>query len=558
MTLEALKGETIMSALAAAGILATGSRRDGLSRGPFCGMGVCQECLVTVDGRQGQRACMTPVDKGMRVLSQGYAAVPRASSCKKDNVPPPVMSSPALLIVGGGPAGLSAAKAAALCGIDVALVDERATLGGQFFKQLSKAHRFTGRTSMDAQHRAGSELIDEVERLGVRIWRNAVVWGAFGATEIAAMIEGRQHLFAPSRIILATGAYERGVPIPGWTLPGFITTGAAQTLMRTYRVTPGRQVLIAGNGPLNFQVAADLVAAGVKVAALVETARAPGLANGADFVRALVASPGLIGQGMSYLRQLRRAGVPIRYGSAIVSACGNASVSEASVAMIDWRGQAIAGTSERFEADAICVGYGFLASNELARALGCEHFYRTSDASLVAKTDADGLSTASGIYLVGDGASIGGADAAQAQGFIAGCAAARSLGRTIPSGVERALSGARHALSRHRAFQAALWRIFSAPLLSTNLASEETVICRCESVSLGSVRQALSEGCATIGSIKRRTRLGMGRCQGRYCVSLAVAELEGQGRAIDESLLLAPRAPGKPVTVGELAAKPTA
>lgn len=544
------EGETIAASLAAAGRAKLGTRRDGAPRGLFCGMGVCQECIVTVDGAPGHRACMTSLTRGMNVTSCGYAVAPPPASCVPATSPT-LVEEPEVLVIGGGPAGLSAARGAALCGARVALIDERAVLGGQFFKQVAKTHDAVP-TALDAQFCEGGALIAEVERLGVRVWRDSAVWGAF-ADSIAVSAEGRQRLFKPKRLILATGAYERGVPIPGWTLPGFMTTGAAQTLMRAYRVRPGRRVLVAGNGPLNLQVAADLVASGVAVVAVAEAAD-PGWRHPVDLLRASWHAPGLIRDGLSYLHRLRRAGVPIHYRSAIIAALGEDRVDAARLARLDEKGRAIPGSEFEIAADTICAGYGFLPSNEIARALGCKHDYVPEKGILVPVIDEDGQTTIPGVYVVGDAAGLGGTYAARERGFLAGCAAARGLAHRVPADVERERRARRRQLGHHRAFQRALWRLFAAPALTTQLATADTVICRCENVRLGEIQQATHQDGASIASVKRQTRVGMGRCQGRYCAPILAALLAPR----DETAMMAPRPPLKPVRLRELAQEPDA
>ena len=249
----------------------------------------------------------------------------------------------------------------------------------------------------DAQVRGGRALIDEVEGLGVRIWRDAAVWGAFSAQELAVTANGAEHTFAPERLILATGAYERGVPVSGWTLPGCMTTGAAQTLVRAYRVLPGRRVLVAGNGPLNLQLAAELVAAGVDVVAVVEAATRPGLRHAGALLRAVSVAPGLMRDGFRYLARLRRAGVPVVYASALVAAHGDARVDGCTIARIDAAGRPVPGTSTRVAVDTVCVGHGFLPSNEIARALGCRHVVRGDSGDLATVTDSAGLTSVPGV-----------------------------------------------------------------------------------------------------------------------------------------------------------------
>ncbi len=273
--IAARAGESVAAALAAHGILSLRTTRDAAERGMFCGMGVCQDCLVEIDGKPEQRACMTKVDRPLQVRRQIHgrplALVGEEASPRSDEI---VVERPEVLVIGAGPGGLSAAIAARSAGAEVVLVDERAQPGGQYFKQVSID--LAEAAAPDRQHREGAALIETARRLGVEIRSGVTIWGAFGPGLFAAVAEGHSHRFAPKTTIVATGAYERGWPVPGWTLPGVMTTGAAQTLWRTARRLPGRRVLIAGNGPLNLQLAAELIEGGAEVVAVVEAAPRPG------------------------------------------------------------------------------------------------------------------------------------------------------------------------------------------------------------------------------------------------------------------------------------------
>src|SRR5690606_28423382 len=267
--MEAFEGETLAAAIAAADIREFRLARDGSPRGMFCGMGVCFECLVTVDVRHNVRACMEPVTEGASVTRQIYpgeaaiaAHAPQAHETRR----------PDILVVGAGPAGLAAALAAREGGLEVIVLDERSTAGGQYFKQPNKGLQPPDGLGVDSQYREGARLIRQVREAGIEILPHALVWGGVPPLSIAVIVDGCILAYETRSVIVATGAYERGVPTPGWTLPGFMTTGAVQSLLRSHRVAPGRRVVIGGNGPLNIQVAAELHAAGAQVVAVAEAA----------------------------------------------------------------------------------------------------------------------------------------------------------------------------------------------------------------------------------------------------------------------------------------------
>ncbi len=552
--IQTMAGQTVLAAIVAAGEMVCRTTERGAARGLFCGMGVCQDCIMDIDGVPNQRACMTLVRDGMVVA----AGAPRPEPVMAAADPETVALAPEVLVIGGGPAGLAAAAVAGEAGLDVVLIDERTKLGGQFYKQPADGFRIDAR-AIDQQFRNGNALIERVAASGARCILGMTAWAAFGAEEVWASSSTSSLCIRPKRVVLATGAYERGVPLPGWTLPGFMTTGAAQTLLRSYQIAPGSRVLLGGNGPLNLQVAAELVGAGVSVVALAEAAAPPGPRTLASLASMAIAAPDLVRDGLAYRNTLRRAGVPTFHRHAIVHVDGGDAVRQARLAEIDDRGNAVAGTEKSFDADVVCAGYGFLPSNEIARAMGCRHRFDAGLGHLVAERDQHGRSSVAQIWIVGDSGGLGGARAAEASGIIAGADIVRDLGYKVGGRkvcdareVQRAVA----ALDRAKQFQSALWTLFRAPRIVDQLAQPDTMLCRCEEVSVATVRAVLADGkTATAGAVKRLTRAGMGRCQGRYCGALVVELVARHGGiGIDEFSYFAPRMPFKPVPVATVSA----
>jgi NADPH-dependent 2,4-dienoyl-CoA reductase/sulfur reductase-like enzyme len=533
-------GDTLAAALWVAGITGLRETARGDTRGLFCGMGVCNECLVSVDGRESQRACMTKVTGPHIVRRQGFPVrLPQSATGTA-----PILASdlavrtPDLLVIGGGAGGLSAAAVAAEAGLSVVLIDERARLGGQFFKQPGEAHRFATAIAADEQVAEGRKRIDRAQRAGVEIVSGADAWGVFAPLTIGVTTAAQSLLFRPRHLVVATGAYERGVPVPGWTLPGVMTSGAAQTLLKTDGVLPGRRVLVCGNGPLNLQVALELARAGTTIVAIAELAERPGLAKAGPLLRLMSSAIDLAWQGAAMLGELRRRGIPLLYGQ------GLKRVDRSGDALTALVGQ------RRFEVDAVLMGYGFMPSNELLRALGCRHDFDTARGHLVTQRNEDCETSMAGVYAVGDCCGLLGARAAADEGVIAGASVASALGRTVDP---RLVANARRALVQHMRFQKALWQVFAAPRLQTERAEPATIVCRCEEVTLGAIEAALGDSVPTIGEVKRRTRLGMGRCQGRYCAPVLASLLaERQGRPVDELAFFAPRVPARPVSINDL------
>ena len=550
--LQGRRGESLAAALTAAGERELRIARDG-RRGLFCGMGVCQECLVEIDGKPAQRACMTKLDGPIAVRRQPAtpgAPIPAAAVSTATPLATPSASSEALapevLVLGGGAGGLNAAIAAAEAGARVVLVDERPMPGGQFFKQRLDSPAVAHAIPDDGQFSGGRALLDRAKAAGVTIMAGCQVWGAFEPLDLM-IFDGRGSILCrPQRLIVATGAYERGLPVPGWTIPGVMTTGAAQTLLRSYGVLAGKRLLIAGNGPLNLQVALELARAGAEIPAIAELATAPGMHSLGALAAMAASTPDLLRQGWGYTRELARRKIPLHYAHVLAGVEKTETGLRARLA--PWP-RADHVEAKAFDVDTVLMGYGFMPSNETLRALGCRHEFDSGRGHLVCERNDDCRTSLEDVYAVGDCAGLGGARAAEAEGIIAGAAAAASLGHPVKS-----VAAARHALARHRRFQSGLWRLFAASRPMAGMAHPSTLICRCEERSMSEIGEGFAQGSQALGAVKRLTRAGMGRCQGRYCGPVLAALSADRESMLGEAAFWAPRPPIKPIAIADIVA----
>jgi NADPH-dependent 2,4-dienoyl-CoA reductase/sulfur reductase-like enzyme len=458
------------------------------------------------------------------------------------------MRSVPCVVVGGGPAGLSAARTAARQGVHVMLVDENAELGGQYYRQIPGSFRpgTLGKESVE-----GRRLIDEVRALGVELQLGTVAWGIFDQRVVALATQDASERVVAETLILAPGAYDRPVPFPGWTLPGVLTAGGAQNLMKGYRVLPGRRVLIAGSGPLLFVVAHYLLAGGARIVAVCE---ARPMRQPWRFAHRLLPHLDFVQQGYRYWREIKEAGVPFLTGHVIRRAIGTSEVTGATVAACDDDGRPIARTDRHVEVDAVIVGYGFLPSLELSRLAGCEHRYDPDRGAYGPVRSRDMESTVPGVFIVGDGAGVAGSAVALAEGHLAGLVAAHRSDRLGGRAYSREASRARGRLLHLAGFRSVMDELYRFGPGVYTLAEDETILCRCEEVSVAEALEAVRDGATHANEVKAWTRVGMGRCQGRMCgPALAHLIAGAAGTAVTDAGVFTPRPPAKPIPLAAMA-----
>ncbi|MEW2512654.1 FAD-dependent oxidoreductase [Streptomyces sp. NPDC046870] len=458
---------------------------------------------------------------------------------------------PRLAVVGAGPAGLAAALAAAARGVRVTLVDAADQAGGQFYRQPAAALGARRPQALHHQWRTWVRLREGLDRHReagrITHLSDHHVWCAArdsdsGALAVHALLGPAQEdgvTVHADAVLLATGGYERVLPFPGWTLPGVVTAGGAQAMLKGGLVLPGRTVVVAGTGPLLLPVAAGLAAAGARVAALVESAGPGPLLHRAP---ALAAQPGKLAEGAGYAARLLRHGVRALTRHTVVTAHGTDRLEAVTVAALGRDGHPRPGRTRRIACDTLAVGHGMLPHTDLAETLGC-----TLSGTAV-RVDAEQRTDVPGVWAAGEATGVGGAALALAEGHIAGCSAAARLRGTTPD--PHGWAAAARARGRLRAFATALDEVYAPPAGWADRIPDATVVCRCEEVTAGEVRGAVeSLGAGDLRTVKLLTRAGMGWCQGRMCAP-AVAGLTG-------CPLTAGRRPfARPVPLGVLAALP--
>ena len=418
------------------------------------------------------------------------------------------MASPRIVIVGAGPAGVRAAEALVEAGIRPVVIDEGRRDGGQVYRRQPDNFRRSyaalyGTEAARAQrlHRAFDDL-----RRSLDYRAETLVWG---------ISEKRLHLSSGTHadvldfdaLIIASGATDRLMPVKGWSLAGTYSLGGAQIALKAQACAIGRRVIFMGTGPLLYLVAAQYLKAGAGVAAVLDTSpfhlRVKALPK-------LLARPGVLAKGLALAWALKRAGVEMRAGIAPLAIEGDA---ESGVEGVRFRTRA--GTTSSIPCDAVALGYHLRPEAQLADLARCQFRFDHETRQFFPVKDEDGRSSVAGVYLAGDGSLPLGADGAELAGRLAALAALSDLGRTVPEGEMVRLRRALKAMER---FRRGLAAAFPWPAHLAAALSDDTVVCRCETITAGALRDTvLEKGGVEVNRAKAFSRVGMGRCQGRYC-----------------------------------------
>lgn len=462
-----------------------------------------------------------------------------------------------LAVIGGGLAGIEAAITAAGAGARTIFIDGCPQPGGQYYKALPQAFQARNRTNTEKE---GDVLLKMLNAGAVTQVRDALVWGVFqdeqrGGWLVAIHGEGAPKKVFARTLVLATGAYDMPVAFPGWTLPGVLTAGAALIFVKTQRVAPGKKALVAGTGPLLLSVASHLIEAGVEVPVVCEYSQ--------PFWRAIphvftaLGQWGRIEEGIKYLRTISRVGTPYKTGWTVVEARGKERVEEAVIAPVDRNGRPVRGAEKILAVDTVVTGFNLTPNTGLARMIGCAMEYWPFKGGWIPARDEMLQTSQPGVFAAGDGAGIGGAELALLEGRLAGMASALQTGHMTREQGEEIYARLKSGLSRQRRYAKMLGALFSPSLGLTALATDETILCRCEEITLGEVKAAVAAGARTLGEVKMVTRSGMGNCQGRMCehsISNVIVEELAAEHATHQSVgMYSIRPPLHPLPVDVLA-----
>jgi thioredoxin reductase len=457
-----------------------------------------------------------------------------------------------VVIIGGGPAGMAAAVEASAIGVSVLLIEDRENLGGQAYRHLVPRgrHDTPGRDS--ASERRGISLLGEVRVAPISKWLQSTVVDLRAGEAIVSRARTGLARVRFRTCVVATGAYDSPYPVPGWTTPGVMGAGGASALVRNLQSGAGMRAIIAGTGPMLVTFAAEILRAGVHLEGVFESAPRPGPRHANAALRAPFADRAGFLELASNLLFLRRRGVRVQWGMRVqevgnsdqgrwVTMCSTATKSSGTVAItrID-------------RLDLVCLGYGLTPSVDLLRLSGADVQWPRRDAFPSAVQGSNLRTNVPSIFAAGDCASIMGAFGAEAGGRLAGLTAGAEAGQvTTTRSLVSHQKALRRTLGRAVRLKRTVERIYGVPSWSDTALRDDTLVCRCEGISLDTVRQSADEWSSEAETIRAVTRLGMGWCQGRNCLARTLRIVAGSDESREEAWPTA-RPPARPVVIEDI------
>lgn len=455
------------------------------------------------------------------------------------------MGQPRVVVVGAGPAGVRAVQALVEKGVRPVVVDEGRRDGGQIYRRQPEGFRRpyaklygTEADKAQALHRTFESLRDRID------WRAETLAWSIEPHLLHLLQRGVVQSLPFDALIVCSGATDRLMPVPGWDLAGCYSLGASQVSLKSQACSIGKRVVFMGTGPLLYLVASQYVAAGAQVAAVLDTS-ASSLRMRA--LPRLAARPSVLLNGLKLVASLRMAGVRVMTGVSPIEICGSAQRGVGGLRVRDARGR-----EHSFDCDAVALGYHLRSEAQLADIAKCEFRFDARSRQWLPRIDADGRSTVRGIYLAGDGVRLVGADGAEAAGRLAALACLADLGWSVE---QPEVAQLRAKLKTMERFRQGLLQAFPWPHEAAARLPDSTVVCRCEVVTAGELRKTVSElGACEINRAKALCRVGMGRCQGRYC-GHAAAEIvaHAAGIPVEQVGRIRGQGPVKPFPVSALA-----
>jgi NADPH-dependent 2,4-dienoyl-CoA reductase/sulfur reductase-like enzyme len=453
---------------------------------------------------------------------------------------------PRVIVVGAGPAGVRAAQALVQAGVRPIVIDEGQRDGGQIYRRQPEGFRRSYAKLYGSEAAKAQSLHRDFDALRSQVdYRSHTLAWNVTAGQLHVVRDDEAQALPFDALLICSGATDRLMPVPGWHRAGCYSLGAAQIALKAQACAIGRRVVFMGSGPLLYLVASQYVQAGARVEAVLDTS--PARKRWAA-VKGLLARPGLAWRGLRLMRGLRRAGVALLQGVAPLRIDGRDDAGVQAVVVRD-----AAGREQRYDCDAVGMGWHLRSESQLADLARCEFDFEPLTRQWLPRIDSEGRSTAPGVYLAGDGVRILGADGAEAAGRLAALAALRDAKHPAGSAMyTRESESLKRTLARMDRFRQGLAQAFPWPHPHAATLADDAVVCRCEAVTAGELRRCVNDmDSREVNRAKAFSRVGMGRCQGRFC-GHASAEIVAHacGVSIESVGRLRTQAPVKPLMMG--------
>ena len=448
-----------------------------------------------------------------------------------------------LIVIGAGPAGMAAALQAAHFGTDVAVIDDQPYPGGQVYRQVDHSP-LTDADVLGTDYAYGKQQVLSFRQAKIDYIANASVWFIDDSGLIGVLLNDDCHSVRAQKVIIAGGAQERPMPFPGWQLPGVMTAGAGQVMLKSAGLIP-ESVVLAGSGPLLLLLVTQYLKAGVKIRALIDTRPVNSWVKSLRYLLSALSAIDYLIKGLRMVLAIRRAGIPVYRNVSDLRAEGDDQLEAIAFQS--------AGKPVRLETELLLIHQGVIPALQLSQLAGCEHTWDESQQCWTTRSNRWGKTSLDNVFVAGDGSKIIGARAANLSGRLAGLQVCYELNKLDESRRDKLAAPLRQSMNRHssiRPFLDTFYRVTAEFIVP----ADDTMICRCEEVYASEIRQVAQHGCLGPNQAKAFSRCGMGPCQGRQCGQTVSAILaEAQQCSPKETGFYRVRPPIKPVTLGQLA-----
>lgn len=449
-----------------------------------------------------------------------------------------------LIVIGAGPAGMSAAVTANSYGLKTLLLDEQAALGGQIYRAITATDK-TRQAILGPDYVYGASLANKVIASDVEYWPNTAVWQVTPEKTVHVLKDGKNITLQAGSILIATGAMERPFPVEGWTLPGVMTAGAGQILLKSAGVVPSEPVVIAGCGPLLYLIAAQYIRAGVKIKAILDTSKNVNVGTVIRHVGRILSGWKYVNKGLHLLKAIKQANIPFYKNVTHIRLQGHDAVEQ-----VSFESQ---GISHTLDTSLVLLHQGVIPNTQITWSIRAKHTWNKQQLCWHPDVDQWGQLSVPNIYVAGDGAAIGGALVAEIQGELTALGIVLSQDKIDQSSVQSRIDALITEKNKHLAIRPFLDEQYQ-PLEENRIPENQVIVCRCEEVTAGQIRDNVAIGCTGPNQTKSFSRCGMGPCQGRQC-GLTVTEIIAKETGLPHQDVgyYRIRPPLKSITLGQLA-----